>query len=119
MRPTTVLSFLAASMAVLSQSPAVYAAPIPSEVNSAGTKRFCQMSSCRVTELPTTATDDNSPSSVLKLVNSLIETLISLKEEFSSTNTTTPTIDWASPSPELGPTTEIDVVDVVEPDTSA
>ncbi|KAI9441641.1 hypothetical protein H4582DRAFT_1933942 [Lactarius indigo] len=112
MRPTTVLSFLVASIAVLSQAPAVYAAPIPSEVNSAGTKRYCALSTCRVAELPTTTTDDSSQSSMLKL---------SFKEDISSTNTTTttPAIDLASPSPELGPVTEIDIIDVVEADTSA
>ncbi|KAH9050971.1 hypothetical protein EDB83DRAFT_2522421 [Lactarius deliciosus] len=119
MRPTTVLSFLAGSMVVLSQSPAVYAAPVPSEVNSAGAKRYCRLTICRTTELPTTATDDSSQSLVLKLVDSLIDTLTSLREDISPTNTTIPTIDLASSSPELGPATEIDVVDVVEPDALA
>ncbi|KAH9006166.1 hypothetical protein EDB86DRAFT_2872102 [Lactarius hatsudake] len=113
MRPTTVLSFLAASMAVLSP---VYAAPIPSEVNSAGAKRFCSLTVCRVAELPTTTTDDSSQSLVLKLVDSLIDTLTSLREDISPTNTTTLAIDLASPSPELGPASEIDVV---EPDALA
>ncbi|KAH9174952.1 hypothetical protein EDB89DRAFT_425296 [Lactarius sanguifluus] len=116
MRPTTVLSFLAASMAVLSP---VYAAPVPREVTSAGAKRYCRFTTCRTAELPTTTTDDSSQSLVLKLVDSLIDTLISLKEDISSTNGTTPTIDWASSSTELGPVTEIDIADVVESDTPA
>ncbi|KAI9465271.1 hypothetical protein BJY52DRAFT_1246184, partial [Lactarius psammicola] len=113
MRPTTVLSFLVASMAVLSQSPAVYAAPIPTELDSAETKRGCTYIICRTAELPTT--NDSSQTPLLKLVTALIDTLTSIKTDMLSTNTTSP-VELASAA--VVPLTEIDIVDVVDPDAS-
>lgn len=117
MRPTTVFSFLAASMAVLSP---VYAAPVPIEVGSAGAKRMCTYTICRTTELPSTGSDNSQP--LLTLVNSLIAVLTTFKDGLSDTTTPTNTTSLAASSPidlaspELGPVTEIDII---EPDASA
>ncbi|KAI0000940.1 hypothetical protein BJV77DRAFT_971733 [Russula vinacea] len=47
MRSTTVISLLVASWALLSQSPAAYAAPVPSNLVSAMEKR-CSMGECKI-----------------------------------------------------------------------
>ncbi|KAI9455659.1 hypothetical protein F5148DRAFT_1225683 [Russula earlei] len=89
MRPTAILfSFLATSLALFSYLPAIYAAPVPSQVGSALTKR-CGWEGCRISE-PTSATGAPSQSPVLALVDSLINALTAFRDQASSSNTTSP-----------------------------
>jgi len=107
MRPTTVFTFLAASVAVLSP---VIAAPVPN-VDSAGTKRDCTYSECRTAELPTTDAN-SSQSSLTTLVALLIQTLTDFQTNNSQTNTTS-IVDLSTPSPALGPVADIDINELV------
>jgi len=108
MRSSTVLSLLAASLALLSQSPATYAAPVPSDTDSAGIKRqTCNMFGCRVTGPPSgTASTPDSP------VEKLVKVLIGALQQYqNSTSSATPPVDLATP---VGPGAE-PADDPVEP----
>jgi len=94
MRSTTVVSLLFAGWALLSQSPAAYAVPVPAQVNSAVERRQCNTFSCRIAE-PTT-TDTTSQTDVQALVSVLISALKSYQAQNSSSNSST-VVDLAAP----------------------
>ncbi|KAN0125703.1 hypothetical protein V8E52_000910 [Russula decolorans] len=79
MRSTTIVS-LVVSWALISQSPAAYAAPIPSRVDSVGGKR-CIGDGCKFTEPP----DTTSQSEVQNLVDVLINALQTFQPPNSNT----------------------------------
>ncbi|KAI0297918.1 hypothetical protein BC826DRAFT_135063 [Russula brevipes] len=108
MRSTTLFSLLATSLALLSQSPATCAAPVPSDVDSAGIKRQCSTMSCRATA-PPSGTTPGSP------VDELVKVLMGALQRFrNSTSSATPPIDLANP---VGPGAEPvdDPVDPIDP----
>jgi len=97
MRSTTVFSFLAASLALLTQSPAAYAAPVPYEVDPAGVKRRCYMGSCKFAEpSPETDTVSTPASATNLLVKMLIETLENY-QNITLTSSGTPSVNLATP----------------------
>ncbi|KAI0000938.1 hypothetical protein BJV77DRAFT_250724 [Russula vinacea] len=109
MRYTTVVSLLVASWAVLSQSPAAYAAPVPNNVVSAAGKRQCSMGECKIATTPDT--DTTSQSGVQSLVNVLISALQTYQAQNAPSNFNS-TADFAVPE-DTGPEPE-PVVDAME-----
>jgi len=94
MRFTTVLSLLFAGWALLSGSPAVFAAPIPIDV-----KRGCDVSACRAAELGSgsgASTTTTPQSSTNLLVKMLMDALQKYQTAQTPSNTTT-TVDLVNP----------------------
>ncbi|KAF8483768.1 hypothetical protein DFH94DRAFT_324276 [Russula ochroleuca] len=109
MRSTTVVSLLVASWALLSQSPAAYAAPAPSNVVSAAEKRQCQAGACKFATSPDTDTTSQSE------VQGLVSVLINALETYQAQNTPSTfnsTLDFTTPE-DTGAEPEL-VVDVIE-----
>jgi len=104
MRPSTLFSLLATSLALLSQSPIAFAAPIPSPVDSVGVKR-CVNTGCRIAE-PSNA-DATPQSTDLRLAAALISALQAYQEQYG-TSDPNPVTDFATPSEPSGdgPTTD-------------
>ncbi|KAI0302348.1 hypothetical protein B0F90DRAFT_1714103 [Multifurca ochricompacta] len=123
MLSTTCLSLLVAGLTMLSQMPATYAAPVPSQANSAGIKRVCFFYGCRVAEV-----SSNTPTTAQSPVNELVDMLIGVLQEFQhNTGASDPTsvVELSSPSlgPEVPPVAEsaspVTEVDVIEPVAAA
>lgn len=109
MRFTTVLSLLFACWALLSGSPATYAAPIPS-----GVKRGCDQFECRIAGAASgssTNTNTTSQSSnVQTLVKLLMNALQTYQDQTGTPSNTTTTVDLATPEDQSEPVPVIDAL---------
>jgi len=99
MHSATVLSFFAASLALLSQSPIAYAAPLPSPVDSAAAKRGCDFAYCRIATGSDINTNTTSQSPTVQLAQVLLNALQQYLHGSSPSSNTTSTIELVSASP--------------------
>ncbi|KAH9953837.1 hypothetical protein BC827DRAFT_1246033 [Russula dissimulans] len=118
MRPATVLSFFAASLALLSrgdhflsgvrwieltfvepESPIAYAAPLPFPVDSAAAKRGCDFAYCRIAIGYDINTDTSSQSPTVQLAQVLLNALQEYLHGSSPSSNTTSIVELVSASP--------------------
>ncbi|KAI0251125.1 hypothetical protein BJV78DRAFT_488497 [Lactifluus subvellereus] len=100
MRSTTVFSLLAASLTLLSQTPAVVAAPVPSQRDLAQAKR-CGWEGCRIAEIPPSDPVNESQSTLRVSIDGLIAALTVFMNSLPTDST--PAVDLAFSEPETQP----------------
>ncbi|KAI0282855.1 hypothetical protein BGY98DRAFT_953928 [Russula aff. rugulosa BPL654] len=108
-----------ASWALLSGSPAVYAAPVPFPVGSTSVKRYCTFYECREVETPSESSIDTSTdvtpqlTDMQKLVSVLMSALQSYSNEETPSNTTT-TVDLTAPEDAGDPSEPEPAIDAID-----
>ncbi|KAH9995325.1 hypothetical protein BJV77DRAFT_240878 [Russula vinacea] len=118
MRSTTVVSFFIASWILAFQSPtaylAAYAAPVPSQANSAGiVKRVCLIIPCKSEEPSNTDTTSQS-SDAENLAEVLMDALQTYKAQNTPANTDT-TADFITPQDaEAEPVPVVDAMELAD-----